>query len=431
VGAIYGELRESLGDSHFLGYSGTTGKGKVTAILKDGQRVERAIAGEEIELTTDRSPVYGESGGQVGDAGTARGPNGVLEVVDAQKPVGGLVIHQVKVTEGSVAVGETLELEVDEARRNRTRANHSATHLLHWALKEALGPHIKQAGSVVHPDHLRFDYSHYSPLTPEQIWDLERRVNGEIRRNAQAATEELALDAARQSGAVALFGEKYGDKVRVVQMGPYSRELCGGTHVTRTGDIGFFKIGSEGSIASGVRRIVAYTGDAALTHVQDEEREIRKAAELLKGSPKELVTRVEVAARRVKELEHELSAEKRRAASSTAGDVMAQVREIKGIKILSTRSEVPEPGAMRELADKLRDKLGSGIVVLGGDKDGKALILVAVTKDLVGRFKAGDLVRELAKEVGGSGGGKPDMAQAGGPDAANLPRALERVYELV
>jgi alanyl-tRNA synthetase len=320
---------------------------------------------------------------------------------------------------------------VNEARRNRTRANHSATHLLHWALKEVLGPHVKQAGSVVHPDYLRFDYSHYQALSAEQLFVIERLVNAEVRRNAAARTEELDLAEARQSGAVALFGEKYGDRVRVVQMGPSSRELCGGTHVARTGDIGLVKITSEASIASGVRRIAALTGEAALVHVQDEETAVRKAAELLKGSPKELLTRVEVAARRLKDLEQELAAEKRRSASARSGDMLAAMRVINGVKVLATQSEVPEPQAMRELADKLRDKLGSGIVVLGGDKDGKALLLVAVTQDLTDRYKAGDLVRQLAKEVGGSGGGKADLAQAGGPDASKLGRALERVYELV
>ena len=431
IGAIYAELRGSLGDSHFSGYGSVTGDGVIKALLQDGIRVERASTGESVELIVDHTPFYGESGGQVGDTGGASALHGTLKISDTQKPVGGLVVHRAQVTEGSVTLGDSLQLWVDVEQRDRTRANHSATHLLHAALKEVLGPHVKQAGSVVHPDYLRFDYSHYQALTPEQICAVERKANAEVRRNAAAGTEELDLEAARQSGAVALFGEKYGDRVRVVQLGPSSRELCGGTHVSRTGDIGLIKITAESSIASGVRRLVALTGDAAIAHVQDEEAAIRHAAGLLKGSAKELLPRVEVAVRRVKELEQALSDEKRRAASSLSGDLLAGLREVNGIKIISTRSEVPEPSAMRELADKLRDKLGSGIVVLGGDKDGKAILLVAVTKDLVGRYKAGDLVRELAKEVGGSGGGKPDMAQAGGPDAANLPRALERVYELI
>ncbi len=431
VGVLYTALAQKHPATDFRGYQSTQASGRVLELLLAGQSVASAKVGDEIELIADKTPVYGESGGQVGDAGVARGSQGVLQIFDAQKPAGGLIVHRAKVTEGAVVAGETLAFEVDVERRARTRANHSATHLLHWALKEVLGPHVKQAGSVVHPDYLRFDYAHFQPLPPEQIWEIEKMVNAEVRRNAQAATEVLDLEAARHSGAVALFGEKYGDRVRVVQMGPFSRELCGGTHVGRTGDVGFFKIASESSIASGVRRIVALTGDAALAHVQEEEREIRKAAELLKGSPKELFTRVEVAARRVKELEQQLSAEKRRAASTQSGDLLEAMREVHGIKIIATRSEVPEPGAMRELADKLRDRLGSGIVVLGADKDGKALLLVAVTKDLVGRFKAGDIVRELAKEVGGSGGGKPDMAQAGGPDASRLTQAFERVYQLV
>jgi len=431
VGAIYTELRGQHGDTQFLGYETLTGQGVVRALLKGGRRVDRAATGDEVEIVTDRTPFYGEAGGQVGDSGWASSPGGKLEVLDAQKPAGGLIVHRAKITAGSLAVGESIDLEVDEARRNRTRANHSATHLLHWALKEVLGPHVKQAGSVVHPDYLRFDYSHYQALGADQINVIERLVNAEVRRNAATRTEELDLAAARQSGAVALFGEKYGDRVRVIQMGPNSRELCGGTHVARTGDIGLIKIISEGSIASGVRRIAALTGEAALAHVQDEEGAIRKAAELLKGSPKELVTRVEVASRHLKELEQELVAEKRRSASARSGDMLQAARVVNGVKVLATHVEVPEPQAMRELADKLRDKLGSGIVVLGGVKDGKALLLVAVTQDLIGRYKAGDLVRELAKEVGGGGGGKAEMAQAGGPDASKLARALERVYELM
>ena len=431
VGEIYSDLRNELGDTIFLGYETIAGRGIVRALLKGGQRVPRASVGEEVELVTDRTPFYGEGGGQVGDSGWATGPQVKLEVLDTKKPLGALIVHRVRISEGSLTMGESIDLQVSEAQRDRTRANHSATHLLHWALKEVLGPHVKQAGSVVHPDYLRFDYSHYQALGAEQLFTIERLVNAEVRRNAAARTEVLDLAEARQSGAVALFGEKYGDRVRVVQMGPNSRELCGGTHVARTGDIGLVKITSEASIASGVRRIAALTGEAALAHVQEEETAVRKAAELLKGSPKELLTRVEVAARRLKELEQELAAEKRRSASARSGDLLAAMRVINGVKVLAIQSEVPEPQAMRELADKLRDKLGSGIVVLGGDKDGKALLLVAVTPDLTDRYKAGDLVRQLAKEVGGSGGGKADLAQTGGPDASKLGRALERVYELV
>jgi alanyl-tRNA synthetase len=431
IAEVYPRLRTELGDTEFTGYGETGSQGKIRALLRNGQRVEKALAGEEVEIVTDRTPFYGESGGQVGDAGALTGPKGRAEIVDVQKPVGSLIVHHAKVTAGELHAGDTVDLAVDGERRQRIRGNHSATHLLHWALKKVVGDHVKQAGSVVHPDYLRFDYSHFQAPALEALAEVERLVNAQVRRNAVAETEELALDEARRTGAVALFGEKYGDRVRVVQMGPDSRELCGGTHVGRTGDIGFFKIQSEGSIASGVRRIVALTGDAAVRLIQEEEQQIRHAAELLKGSPKELVQRVEVASRRIKELEQGLAAEKKRAATSSSKDLLEGLREVKGVKVLAARADSPEPQAMRELADKLRDKLGSGVVALGAEKDGKALLLVAVTKDLTSRYKAGDLVRELAKEVGGSGGGKPDIAQAGGPDASKLGRALERLYELI
>ena len=431
VADVYPALRAEVGESRFTGYGETAGQGKLLAALVQGRRVDRVSAGQSAELVFDRTPFYGESGGQVGDLGTIVGPRGRAEVQDAQKPSGSLVVHHVQLVEGELAVGDVAELAVDTARRDRIRANHSATHLLHWALSKVLGDHVKQAGSVVQPDQLRFDYHHFQAPPPEALLEVERLVNGEVQRNSAAETAELELEAARQSGAVALFGEKYGERVRVVQLGPLSRELCGGTHVSRTGDIGFFKIQSEGSIASGVRRLTALTGDLAVRYVQDEELQIRRAAELLKASPKELELRVGLVARRVKELEQELSASRRRAASATTGDLLEGVRELKGVRVLATRVPDAEAGAMRELADKLRDRLGSGVVALAAEKEGKALLLVAITKDLVGRYKAGELVRELAREVGGSGGGKPDLAQAGGPNAAGIDRALERLYELI
>ncbi|MHB8416632.1 MAG: alanine--tRNA ligase [Myxococcales bacterium] len=431
VADVYSSLRAELGDSEFLGYRETESQGRIRAILKGGQRVGEAKAGEKVELIFDRTPFYGESGGQVGDVGAIEGPSGKADVSDAQKPVGGLIVHAAQLLAGALREGDAVTLRVDAERRRRIRANHSATHLLHWALKTVLGEHVKQAGSVVHPDYLRFDYAHFQAPEPEKLAQVELLVNREVQRNAASETAELPIEEARRSGAVALFGEKYGDRVRVVQMGPESRELCGGTHVARTGDIGFFKIESEGSIASGVRRIVAHTGDAALVRIQEEEAQMRRAAELLKASPKELVQRVEGAAKRIKELEASLSAEKKRGATASSVNLLEGMREVKGVKVLATRTESGDPGAMRELADKLRDKIGSGVVALGGEKEGKALLLVAVTKDLTSRYRAGDLVRELAKEVGGSGGGKPEMAQAGGPDGQKLGRALERLYELI
>lgn len=440
VGALYFQLRERHGETTFTGYEGEglEERARVLAVVKDGQTVESAAAGDEVEVILDRSPFYGESGGQVGDTGALVGPavDGArgelrIEIRDTQKPAGNLLVHKGQIVSGTVHLGEEVRAVVDRERRNAIRANHSATHLLHKALKEVLGDHVKQAGSVVAPDHLRFDYTHFAAPSPEDLERIEERVNRMIRDNAEARTEVLDLDAARASGAVALFGEKYGERVRVVSVHPDSKELCGGTHVFRTGDIGGFFIASESSIAAGVRRIVALTGQGAVKHVQERERELRQAALLLRASPGELPAKVEATQRRVKELEKELDALRKQLATARSGDLLAGAREVNGIKVVATRAE-GDAKALRDLADKLRDKLGSGVIALGGEADGKAVLLVAATADVVKKgVKAGDLVREMAKVVGGRGGGKPDLAQAGGPDASKLDQALEAIYGLI
>ncbi|HTP26324.1 MAG TPA: DHHA1 domain-containing protein, partial [Anaeromyxobacteraceae bacterium] len=317
----------------------------------------------------------------------------------------------------------------DDARRDLVRANHSATHLLHHALRKQLGEHVKQAGSVVAPDHLRFDFSHFQPLTAEELREVERTVNEQIRGNEATDTSLLDLDEARKTGAMMIFGEKYGDRVRVVRIGP-SKELCGGTHVKRAGDISFFKIGSEESIAAGVRRIVAYTGPKAVELAQRSDDELRRAAALLRAGVFEVAAKVEQTQRRLRELERALEEARAKETATRSGDLAGQAREVNGVKILTARVD-GDGSALRDLADKLRDRIGQGVVALGAVKDGKAVLLVAVTKDLTARVKAGDLVREAAKFVGGKGGGKPDMAQAGGPEPAGLERALARVEELV
>ncbi len=442
VGDLYHKLLERLGETKFLGYDGDghEGEGSVRAILKTpgagGALMEttEANAGDEVEIVCDQTPFYGESGGQVGDTGTlkANGGKTVLEVLDAQRPVAGLVVHKARVIEGSLKVGDTVLLSVNGDRRSAIRANHSATHLLHKALKLVLGDHVKQAGSVVAPDYLRFDYAHFAAPTPEQLEQVEDLVNRWIRENAGAQTKLMGLEEAKKSGAVALFGEKYADNVRVVSVHPESTELCGGTHVKRTGDIGLFKITQESSIASGVRRIVGLTGTGALQYLRELERELRRAAVLLKTSPKDLVSRVEATQKRMKDLERKVEEVQLKATRASSGDGAEQVREVKGVKILTTRVDPADPKVFRGLADQLRDKLKSGVVVIGGEKDGKALILVAATKDVVDRgVKAGDLVREMAQYVGGSGGGKPDMAQAGGADPSGIGTALEKVLGLV
>jgi alanyl-tRNA synthetase len=417
-----------IGETHFLGYETPTAKAEVKAILANGARVAKASQGQKVEIVTAATPFYGESGGQVGDVGGIAGPRGRVEVRDAQRPVPGLVTHVGLVETGEIAVGDVVELAVDQGRRDLIRANHSATHLLQFALREKLGDHVKQAGSVVAPDHLRFDFSHFQPLAAEDLAAIERRVNDLVRENAETDTAVLELEKARQSGAMMIFGEKYGDVVRVVRIGP-SKELCGGTHVRRTGDINFFKIASEESIAAGVRRIVAYTGPRAVELSQREAEELRHAAGVLKAGAFEVAQKVEQAQKRVRELERALEEASSKIAAAQSGDLAGRAKEIGGARVLATRVQ-GDGKSLRELADKLRDKLGRGVVALGAEQDGKAILLVAVTKDLTAKVKAGDLVKEGAKHVGGSGGGKPELAQAGGPDAARLDEALAAIEAL-
>jgi len=434
VGDAYHHLRERLGDTRFLGYEGDglTAQGKVLAVLgPDGGERPQAAQGETAELVFDQSPFYGESGGQVGDTGRITADGATAEVLDTQKPVAGLVVHRVQVKQGAFRAGMTAQLQVDRARRNAIRANHSATHLLHKALKVVLGEHVKQAGSVVAPDALRFDYSHFQAPTREQLERVEDLVNGWIRDNQDAQTQVMGLEEAKKAGAVALFGEKYGDRVRVVTVHPESTELCGGTHVRRSGDIGLFKIQQESSIASGVRRVVALTGVGAFAYLRELEHELGQAAGLLKTTPRELAKRVEATQKRVKELEKKVEEAAVRASSGAATQEDA-VREVAGIKVVTRRVDPADAKVFRTLADNLRDKLKSGLVAIGGEKDGKALILVAATKDVVARgIRADDLIKELAQDVGGTGGGKPDMAQAGGSDPTRIVQALERVFAWV
>ncbi|RKG95180.1 alanine--tRNA ligase [Corallococcus sp. CA053C] len=436
VGEIYQKVLERTGPTEFLGYEGEghEGEGSVRAIVQDGVEVPEAAAGATVEVVLDRTPFYGESGGQQGDTGriVAHGGKTVVQVKDAQRPVQGLIVHTVEVKEGTLKVSDMVQTSVDVERRKSIRANHSATHLLHKALKRVLGDHVKQAGSVVAPDFLRFDFSHFSPATQEQLEQVEDLVNTWVRDNAGAQTRIMSLDDAKKSGAVAMFGEKYGDTVRVVTVHPESTELCGGTHVKRSGDIGLFKVTSESGVASGVRRIVAVTGLGALQYVREQEHELKKVAALLRTTPKEVALRVEATQKRVKELERKVEEVAVKAQTASNKDLLDQAREVNGMKVLATRVDPADDKVFRGMADQLRDRIGSGVIAIGGEKDGRAVILVALTKDVVAKgISAGNLVREMAKEVGGKGGGKADMAQAGGPDAANLPAALEKLYELV
>jgi alanyl-tRNA synthetase len=436
IADLWPKLRATLGkDTEFLGYQGAgeVGDGRVVALVLGGKEVAEARAPARLEVVTDQTPFYGESGGQVGDTGRLERSDGSLRalVLDAQRPVPGLVSHQVQLEKGSLKVGETVHLVVDGERRNAIRRNHSATHLLHRALKVVLGDHVKQAGSVVAPDYLRFDYAHFQAPATAELERVEDLVNGWIRENADATTRVMALDEAKAAGAVGLFGEKYGDQVRVVCVHPETTELCGGTHVRRSGDIGLFKLTSESSIASGVRRIVALTGSGALAWVREMEHELRRAADVLRTSPKELVKRAEATQKRLKELEREVETVALQA-SSVSGDAFSQVREVNGIKVLATRVEPADAKRYRGLADQYRDRLKSGVVVVWGEKDGKGLVLVAATKDLVAKgLSAGDMVREVARETGGAGGGKADLAQAGGADPLLLAAAVEHLVARV
>ena len=425
VGDLHKAIAAELGATRFVGYEDEATSSEVIALVVKGARASKAVRGDRVEVITAATPFYGESGGQLGDAGMLAGPGGKVKVEDAHRPVPGLVTHLGVVAEGALQVGDMVELTVDRARRDLIRANHSATHLLHLALREILGEHVKQAGSVVGPDALRFDFAHFGALTGEELHQVERRVNELVRQNAGGETAELAIEDARKTGAMMIFGEKYGETVRVVTLGP-SKELCGGTHVRRTGDIAYFKIASEESIAAGVRRIVAHTGPRAVELSQKIEDELKRAAALFKAGTFEVAAKVEAAQRRARELEKALEEAGGKLAAAQSGDLAAQAVAVGAARILAVKVQ-GDAKALRELADKLRDKLGSGVVALGAEVDGKAVLLVAVTRDLTGKVKAGDLVKEAAKLVGGAGGGKPDLAQAGGADPSGLEAALEKI----
>jgi alanyl-tRNA synthetase len=438
IGDLYKALAAELPPVEFLGYQHVEADnaippgGKVIAILRGGQRMPQLSAGEEGELVLDQTPFYGESGGQLGDIGVIVGGLGRAEVTDTQKPVPSIITHKVKLLSGAIRVGDEVQSHVDGKRRRGLRRHHSATHLLHRALRELLGTGVKQAGSVVAPDYLRFDYTAYQPLSDEQREQIETRVNDLVVGNYEAETRVMNPDEAVKSGAMAFFGDKYTQlaAVRVLQIGP-SMELCGGTHVSRSGDIGLFKIQSEGAIAAGVRRIIAVTGPDAVNLIHEEERTLAKAAASLRSSSKEVALKTEQMLARLKEVERELDTLNKKAATAKSADLASTAREVNGVKVIAARSDSGDIESLRQLADKLRDQLQSGVVVLAGEAAGKASLLVAVTKDLTSKYKAGDLVKELSKILGGRGGGKPELAQAGGGDPSRIDEALQRAYELI
>jgi alanyl-tRNA synthetase len=412
------------GESEFCGYDYLRERATVVALYRDGESCDTLDEGQEGLVILDLTPFYAESGGQVGDRGSLTGEDGRFEVTDTQKRGEGVICHLGRVRMGQIAVGDRVEAEVDAERRRATALNHSATHLLHAALRKTLGDHVQQKGSLVGPDRLRFDFSHFEPVSREQLLAIERLVNREIRANHMVETRIMSLEDAKSSGAVALFGEKYGDQVRVLRMGDFSTELCGGTHVKAVGDIGLFKVVTEGGIASGVRRIEAMTGEGALDWIEADEDRLLRLAGMLKGGREELDDRVASLLERSRTLERELDQLKGRLASAAGKDLVSQAIEVEGIRVLAARLDGVEPKALRDTLDQLKDTLGSAVVVLAAEADGKVSLVAGVTKDLADRLKAGDLIREVAAQVGGKGGGRADMAQAGGNDPAGLPAAL-------
>jgi len=421
------DLVATLQPTVFLGYDELHADGlKVVALLRDGRPVDAAEAGDEIIVLTDRTPFYAESGGQVGDTGTLEAPRVQVAVVDTQKFAGQFHGHVGRVAQGSLKVGDVLSGSVDAARRGTIILNHSATHLLHGALRGLLGTHVAQKGSLVAPDRLRFDFSHFQPVAAGELAQIERKVNDEVRANHAVVIRQMDIQAALDAGAMALFGEKYGERVRVVTMGE-SVELCGGTHVGRTGDIGLFKIVSEGGVSAGVRRIEAVTGQGALDHVAAEGRSLDEAAAALGGSRGDVADKARSLTERIRRLEREIESFKAKAASSAAADLASAAVDVGGIKVLAARLEGIDAKGLREAVDRLKQQLGDTVVVLAGTRDGKAALVAGVNGSATGKVKAGELLAHVAGRIGGKGGGRPDLAQGGGEDGPALALVLEEV----
>lgn len=430
--AYAGKLMGVEGSTDFTGYEHLAGEAAIIALYReDGTAVNALEAGQAGKVILDRTPFYAESGGQAGDSGVIKAGQAEFEVNGTQKQGEGVHIHSGALKSGALRVGDKVQAEVDAAKRQAIALNHSATHLLHAALRRVLGTHVTQKGSLVDPERLRFDFSHFEPLSPAQVREVERLVNGQIRANREAQTRVMSYDEAVAVGAMALFGEKYGDQVRVLSIGEFSTELCGGTHVRRAGDIGLFKLVSEAGVASGVRRIEAITGQRALEWVEEEEDRLLRIADAIKAGRDNVDDKVGQLVERARKLEKELEQMKGKLASSQGSDLVAQAVEINGIKVLAACLEGVDPKALRDTVDQLKNKLGSAAVVLAAVADGKVSLVAGVTKDHVAQIKAGELVNMVALQVGGKGGGRPDMAQAGGDNPAALPAALAAVPEWV
>jgi alanyl-tRNA synthetase len=426
---VYQEIAQKNVRSEFTGYDRLKDRSAVAAMIRvaDEKRVEKARPGEEVEIVTLKTPFYPEGGGQVGDHGAIEAKNLRAQVVDTHKG-GELIVHRVKILEGEVKEGDEADLAVDTQWREGAMTHHSATHLLHAALRNVLGTHVRQAGSLVTPEKLRFDFSHFEPVSRERLAEIEEMVNAQIRRNLAVTTTVLPYDDAIKAGALAFFGDKYGDRVRVCKMGDFSTELCGGTHVAATGQIGLLKITGEGSVAAGIRRVEAVVGAQGIHYLKRLEGEIDRLAAMLKANPHDVVDRVEKLLDQVKRLEKDLQKAKTRGAE---GGEQEEVREVKGVKVLTSIVAVDDPKLLRDLSDQKIQKLGSGIAALGAVTDGKVTLIIRVSKDLASKYHAGNILKEIAPIVGGTGGGRPDMAQGGGSKPEALKEALQKVPSLI
>ncbi len=417
--------------TRFFGYEKLEIQGRILLLVKDDEEVAAAGEADEIDLVTDQTVFYAEAGGQTGDRGIGENDHCRLEILDTIKDPSGIYIHKARILSGKCAKDTSITLKVDKDARLRTAANHTATHILHAALGDILGDHVKQAGSLVSPDRLRFDFTHFSAISREELIQVEDYVNQRIRENHTLSIDVMGMEEAVESGATALFEEKYGDVVRVVSQGEFSRELCGGTHAHASGDVGTFKILSEAGISSGVRRIEAATGQEALNRIHRDENLITTASQLLKTSRDDLVSRVEALITEKKQLEKELASVKTKIASKSLDNIEGQVKNIHGINVLSMKVSIENPSQLRDLADKCKNKMGSGVLLLGAESNGKALLISMVTKDLIQKYRAGDIVKKAALLVGGGGGGRPDMAQAGGTKPEYLDKALASVFDFL
>jgi alanyl-tRNA synthetase len=427
VARVAGQVRAT----QFVGYERLTAEAVVQAILKGERLVKEAVEGEQVEVALDVTPFYAEGGGQVGDQGILIGPEGRIEVTETTRPLPDFILHKGVVRAGRVREGERLRASVNPATRQDAARNHTATHLVHAALREVLGPHVKQYGSLVAPNRLRFDFAHFRPLSSRDVDEVEGLVNEQVRRNAPVQTDVMGVQEAVAAGALAFFGDKYGDRVRVVSINTFSKELCGGTHCRATGEIGVFRLVSETGVAAGVRRIEALTGSGALAQMKRLEADIRELGELLKAGPSDLVGKARKLVAQLKEKERELEALKLKFASGAGAGADSRARRVRGVPVHAQRADGLQTAELRALADRLRDTLKSGVIALGSVVEGKVSLLLVVTPDLTEKLKASVLIKDMAAAIGGTGGGRPEMAQAGGKEAARLDEALQRVFELV